>query len=785
MEYTLRLNTILNYAHQEADRLSNESIMPDHLVLAILRIGEGAAYDLLIREKVDLVSFKERMDSHMRAIALPSEQNKVPTLSSTCTTIMKVCAMIAKAYGSSVAGSLHLLMAILREHMNFPAMMLERDYGLTYAHLLELYPLPQAKIKDTAADYDVEDDDKKEQANKDKSNWPADFLSHLAGGFILLNSRHIGGNKEDKDDDDNDELSSETPALDNYGRDLTEMARRGELDPVVGREDEIQRVMEILYRRKKNNPILIGDPGVGKSAIVEGLAQMMVTTSNSSRRIISLDIASMVAGTTYRGQFEQRMKEVITELREHKEIILFIDEIHTLIGAGNAQGSLDAANILKPALARGEVQCIGATTTAEYRASIEKDGALERRFQKIMVRPTTVEETYRILTRLSETYSKFHQVHYSKEALRACAALTDRYIADRALPDKAIDAMDEAGSSVSQPGKCVEITPDHVAAVVSRMSGIPVQRVAQHENERLMNMDSVLRQHVIGQDKAIERLVRAIRRSRLGLRDPHRPIGTFFFLGPTGVGKTYLAQSLAEEMFGSRDALIRFDMSEYMEKHTVSLLVGAPPGYIAHEEGGKLTEAVRRRPYSIILFDEIEKAHPDIFNILLQVLDEGRMTDRQGHSVDFRNTIIILTSNVGSRQIKDFGSGVGFDVGQLTETQTEQMLHKALEKAFPPEFVNRIDDIITFSPLSRTSLARIIDIEVEQLISRLRKNGRHLYIGEQARQQLLDISYDPKNGARPIRRAIQVQLEDLITERLLKHPEQKSISISILPNINK
>ena len=791
MEYTIRLNTILSYARQEAERIGNDQIFPDHLMLAILRLEEGTAYDLLVRADVNMNVLKERINNHMHSIALQTVAAAQIPFSPACNRIFNFCKAVANAYKCSVIGSIHLLLSILREHTNFPSMMLAHDYGLTYAKAIELYPLPHPQMNDATHDYSLDENDNQTDDNHN-NNWPSDFLSHIAGGFILLNSRHIENNQNNNDQDDNsdndndDDHSSKTPALDLYGRDLTEMARRHELDPVVGREDEIQRVMEILYRRKKNNPILIGDPGVGKSAIVEGLAQMLIhTKSHSNRRIISLDMASMVAGTTYRGQFEQRMKEVISELREHKEIILFIDEIHTLIGAGNAQGTLDAANILKPALARGEVQCIGATTTSEYRTTIEKDGALERRFQKILIRPTTPEETYHILRRLSETYGQYHHVHYTDAALRACANLTDRYIADRYLPDKAIDAMDEAGSSASQPDIITEITTDHIAAVVSRMSGIPIQRVAQEENEQLRHMDAVLRQHVIGQDRAIERIVRAIRRSRLGLRDPHRPIGTFFFLGPTGVGKTYLAQSLAEEMFGSRDAIIRFDMSEYMEKHTVSLLVGAPPGYIAHEDGGKLTEAVRRRPYSIVLFDEIEKAHPDIFNVLLQVLDEGRMTDRQGHSVDFRNTIIILTSNIGTRQLHDFGTGLGFDAGPITTEQVEHTLHKALEKAFPPEFVNRIDDIITFSPLTRASLAHIINIEVDQLTLRLRKSGHRLFVSDKVRQQLLDISYDPQKGARPIRRAVQTQLEDLITERLLNHPEQKSISISVLPETIK
>jgi ATP-dependent Clp protease ATP-binding subunit ClpC len=555
-------------------------------------------------------------------------------------------------------------------------------------------------------------------------------------------------------------------------------------------------VIQILSRRKKNNPILIGEPGVGKSAIVEGLALRIVAKeipALEGKRIIALDIASMVAGTTYRGQFEERIKTVIKELHDHPEIILFVDEIHTLMGAGNAQGSLDAANILKPALARGEVQCIGATTVNEYRTSIEKDGALERRFQKVTVQPTTADETYTILTRLSETYGQFHNVQYTQEALRACVSLTDRYITDRQFPDKAIDAMDEVGACVGErlevkgerlevkgerlevkgdevkgdEVKRREITEADVARVVSQMSGVPVQRVAQAEGEQLRQMASVLQQRVIGQNEAVKKVVKAIQRSRMGLRDPRKPIGTFFLLGPTGVGKTHLAQCLAEEMFGSRNAIIRFDMSEYMEKHTVSLLVGAPPGYVAHEDGGKLTEAVRRKPYSIVLFDEIEKAHPDIFNVLLQVMDEGRLTDRQGHVVDFKNTIIILTSNVGTRQLNDFGAGIGFGADNLDDKTSERMLVKALQRTFPPEFVNRLDDIIVFHPLSKEDLAQILWLELRPLQARLESMGYTLELTDETRDAILHMAHDKQYGARPLKRAIQTLVEDPLTDKLL------------------
>ena len=587
---------------------------------------------------------------------------------------------------------------------------------------------------------------------------------------------------------------TDTPALTKYGRDLTAQAKNGELDPVIGRQIEIERVIQILSRRKKNNPILIGEPGVGKSAIVEGLALRIAAKeipALEGKRIISLDIASMVAGTTYRGQFEERIKTVIKELHDHPEIILFVDEIHTLMGAGNAQGSLDAANILKPALARGEVQCIGATTINEYRTSIEKDGALERRFQKVTVQPTTPDETYTILTRLSETYGQFHHVRYTQEALRACVNLTDRYITDRQFPDKAIDAMDEVGACLGekiarQEGDDTtgeeairrEVTEADVARVVSQMSGVPVQRVAQAEGEQLRQMASTLQQRVIGQDEAVKKVVKAIQRSRMGLRDPRKPIGTFFLLGPTGVGKTHLAQCLAEEMFGSRNAIIRFDMSEYMEKHTVSLLVGAPPGYVAHEDGGKLTEAVRRKPYSIVLFDEIEKAHPDIFNVLLQVMDEGRLTDRQGHVVDFKNTIIILTSNVGTRQLNDFGAGIGFGVDNLDDKASERTLIKALQRTFPPEFVNRLDDIIVFHALNDEALAQILWLELRPLQARLEAMGYSFDLTDKTRDEILRLARDKQYGARPLKRAIQTMIEDPLTDKMLAGElENKQIKI--------
>lgn len=758
MPLTVRLNKILIYARDEAERLQNMQILPEHLVLGILRLAEGQAFDLLRKAGLSAEETKGNLDT-----ALQQEQRDTIepiTRSVQVESIMRIAEGISREYRADAVGSAHLLLAILRHRINRAALYLANAWGITYEQIVEIYAQPHATTQSPSAGMgqgsDVEDSKpRRSQTNAGK----------------------VGT----------------TTALDKYGHDLTKQAQVGKLDPVVGREVEIERVVQILSRRKKNNPILIGEPGVGKSAIVEGLALRIVGNEAGAlagKRIITLDVASMVAGTTYRGQFEERMKSVLQELQRHPEVILFIDEIHTIIGAGNAQGSLDAANILKPALARGEVQCIGATTTNEYRTSIEKDGALERRFQKVVVRPTTPEETLSILNRLSEHYAEYHHVIYPEETLQAAVSLAERYITDRAFPDKAIDVMDEAGARAHARAKAVgdepqepyTITVDDIASVVSMMSGVPVQRVQKAETERLRTMDETLRKRVIGQDEAVNTIVRAIRRSRLGLRDPRRPIGTFFFLGPTGVGKTYLAQCLAEEMFGSRDAVIRFDMSEYMEKHTVSLLVGAPPGYVAHEDGGKLTEAVRRKPYSIVLFDEIEKAHPDIFNILLQVLDEGRLTDRQGHVVDFRNTIIILTSNVGTRQLKEFGAGIGFGVSDMDTKTSNQMLLKALQKTFPPEFLNRIDNVITFQPLTRDALARIVNIEVALLQERLRKTGHQLVLTPEVTMQLTEKAYDPQNGARPVKRAIQTYLEDPLTDVLLAHPQQKRITIKQLQN---
>ena len=763
MQQTPNLHTIFSYASEEAGRLGNAEIMPDHLLLGIIRLGAGKAFELLMQAGMDPVECKRKIDERLRQ----TETTQTQKLSRASERVVRLTGIEARSYQAETCGSVHLLMGLLRDRINYPAMYLEQQHGIDYECIERLYPkpdpLPQGEL------------------TLDEQPQERETTIHIFGP-------DMGNSKKQKG-------KTDTPALTKYGRDLTAQAKNGELDPVIGRQIEIDRVIQILSRRKKNNPILIGEPGVGKSAIVEGLALRIVAKeipALEGKRIISLDIASMVAGTTYRGQFEERIKTVIKELNDHPEVILFIDEIHTLMGAGNAQGSLDAANILKPALARGEVQCIGATTISEYRTSIEKDGALERRFQKVTVQPTNADETYTILTRLSETYGQFHHVQYTQEAIRACVNLTDRYITDRQFPDKAIDAMDEVGAHVQQSRAKINnvvideahdasvlpknqryfgdpeiITEADVARIVSQMSGVPVQRVAQAEGEQLRQMADVLQQRVIGQEEAVQKVVKAIQRSRMGLRDPRKPIGTFFLLGPTGVGKTHLAQCLAEEMFGNRNAIIRFDMSEFMEKHTVSLLVGAPPGYVAHEDGGKLTEAVRRKPYSIVLFDEIEKAHPDIFNVLLQVMDEGRLTDRQGHIVDFKNTIIILTSNVGTRQLSEFGAGIGFGADSLDDKATERMLTKALQRTFPPEFVNRLDDIIVFHPLNDEALAQILWLELRPLQVRLEAMGYSLELSDETQQEILRLARDKQYGARPLKRAIQTLIEDPLTDKLL------------------
>ena len=810
MNYSDNLNKVIQLSKTEAKRLGCSFVTPDHLLLGLLGVEGAKARDVLREAGVDIAEAQHHIEQ--RNLHTGAEDIQ-PQFDKQAERILRILDLETKAYKADTAHTEHLLMALLRERINKAAIYLQDNWQVSYESMEPRLPRPVEQPKmgmDFSSDLedDMPDEERMQQKPRPKQS------------------------------------DSKTPALDKFGKDLTRQAEEGSLDPVIGRESEIERVVEILSRRKKNNPILIGEPGVGKSAIVEGLALRIVHHEVSpmlfDKRIVTLDIASMVAGTTYRGQFEERMKSVINELQKNPNIILFIDEIHTIIGAGNASGTLDAANILKPALARGEVQCIGATTIAEYRKSVEKDGALERRFQKVVVNPTDRNQTLEILRKLSSSYGRHHNVLYSEEVLRACVDFTDRYISDRAFPDKAIDAMDEVGAraqvvseekpdfigvleqekaaiiaqqeAVAQSKNYKEaialrdkqealqqkmneqitqwkaerlqaptiLSVDDVARVVSLMSGVPVQRVQADENQKLRNMTEVLQSKVIGQDDAVKTVVKAIQRSRLGLKDPKRPIGTFFFLGPTGVGKTYLAQCLAEEMFGSKDALIRFDMSEYMEKHTTSLLVGAPPGYIAHEDGGKLTEAVRRKPYSIVLFDEIEKAHPDIFNVLLQVLDEGRLTDRQGKVVDFKNTIIILTSNVGTRQLNDFGAGVGFKSSdEIDEKSTRQTLLKALRKQFPPEFVNRIDNVVHFSPLRSEALHAIIRLEMRGLTQRLSQQGLQLDITIEALNWLVEKSDSKQYGARPLKRSIQTYVEDALTDLLLHDERHARISVKL------
>ncbi len=812
MNYTEKLFMSLQYARQEAERLGNETIAPEHLLLGMLRLGSNKACELLQVAGADLANVKALLESQESGIKSQDITANTPFDAQT-ERILRILDMETQAYHTTEADTEHLLLAILKERMNPVADMLLKNYHITYDSIVTLYPKPM-NLPKMGADFMEEEEDDEDM--------PAG--SSLRGRTATAKpSSGAKGN-------------SDTPALDAFGTDLTQAAEEGRLDPVVGREKEIERIMQILSRRKKNNPILIGDPGVGKSAIVEGLAMRLTPTA---QRIIALDIASMVAGTKYRGQFEERMKTVLNELKQHPEIILFIDEIHTIIGAGNQAGQLDAANILKPALARGEIQCIGATTLNEYRTSIEKDGALERRFQKVIVPPTTKEETLDILHKLAPTYGEHHHVTYSDAVLQACIDLTDRYITDRSFPDKAIDAMDEVGArthatshipnpritaleaeiealkaeknavlqeqnyeravAIRDQEKAVkqtlqhemrqwqaaqaeqknEVTIDDVTYVVALMSGVPISRIAQAENERLRSMAETIQQRVIGQDEAVRTVVRSIQRSRVGLKDPNRPIGTFLFLGPTGVGKTYLAQCLAEEMFGTKEAIIRFDMSEYMEKHAVSLLVGAPPGYVGHEDAGRLTEAVRRKPYAIVLFDEIEKAHADIFNLLLQLMDEGRLTDRQGRQVDFKNTIIILTSNVGTRQLKDFGAGIGFATAEtLSAADTERMLKKALQKTFSPEFINRIDSIVTFNQLAHDSLVKILDLELKHVQERLQTLGYHLTLTPEAQDLLLQKGYDVQYGARPLKRTVANELENAVTDFLLLQGTQNEDSAS-------
>ncbi|MEE0985604.1 MAG: ATP-dependent Clp protease ATP-binding subunit [Bacteroidaceae bacterium] len=803
--------SVFNFSKEEAERTECDNVSPEHLLLGILRQNVSKATRMMYKVQPDLLSLKRHLEkvARERKVATVPDRNSLE-LNREATRLMRLSVLEARAQHSEEVDTEHLLRAMLKDQGS-PIQQLLEEHGLTRENVY-------GDVKDGYSHLDDEDESEKSDGRFETS------------GSIDKDSSTLTMKKSSK---------SGTPVLDNFCTDLTAKARKGELDPVVGREKEMERVAQILSRRKKNNPILIGEPGVGKSAIVEGLAQRIVERKVArqlwGKRILTLDMASMVAGTKFRGQFEERVRNLLQELEANPDVIIYIDEIHTIIGAGGSQGSMDAANMLKPALARGQMQCIGATTIDEFRKTIEKDGALDRRFQKIIVAQSTADETLQILYRLRPAYEKHHKVQYTDEALDACVRLTQRYVSDRSFPDKAIDAMDESGARMhifnipanmeidnletelrdieerknmaiksqnyeaaadlrdelqmkseqleqlqrawveEQEQNHTLVTEDTVAQVVSIMTGIPAHRIGDEENTRLRQLHKNLHDCVVGQDEAVQKVARAIQRSRVGLKDPNRPIGTFLFVGPTGVGKTYLTKRLAVEMFGSEASLIRIDMSEYGEKHTVSRMMGAPPGYVGYEEGGQLTERVRRKPYSIVLLDEIEKAHPDVFNILLQVMDEGRLTDGNGTTIDFRNTIIIMTSNSGTRQIKDFGTGIGFQNRSTDEDrkqQTRSIVEKALKKQFAPEFLNRLDDIVYFDRLSREDIRRIADIELKPLLRRIKEMGYTLELSDKTIEQIATEGYDVQYGARPLRRAIQRIIEDPICEMLLaEHSE--------------
>ena len=809
--FSPRVKDVIGYSKEEALRLCHDTIGSEHLVLGILREAEGSAIEILESLGVDLLILREKIESLNEIGDKDINPKRNIPLTRQAEKALKTTFLEAKLYSSPTIRTAHLLLCVLRND-NDPVTGVFRNIGIDYSSVKAEYQnrfmedSPEESSNFSSSNYD---DDLKDQEN--------------TGGQDRVSKNKPAANPKSK-----------SPVLDNFGRDLTKLAAEGKLDPVVGREKEIERVSQVLSRRKKNNPLLIGEPGVGKSAIAEGLALRIVNKKVSrvlfDRRVVTLDLASLVAGTKYRGQFEERMKALMNELEKNDEIILFIDELHTLVGAGGATGSLDASNMFKPALARGEIQCIGATTLDEYRQYIEKDGALERRFQKVIVDPPSASETLEILENLKTHYEDHHNVTYSKKALEACVNLTIRYVSDRHLPDKAIDALDEAGSRVHIKGihvpnevtdlenelkiirekkievvkkqryeeaaklrddeKSIEtklleaqakweetvkenrqsVTEEHISEVVSMMTGIPVQKVAQKELDKLGTMESDIKSKIIGQDKAVKKVVRAIQRNRAGLKDPNKPIGSFIFLGSTGVGKTQLAKEIAIQLFDSEDALIRMDMSEYMEKFAISRLVGAPPGYVGYEEGGQLTEKVRRKPYSVILLDEVEKAHPDVFNLLLQALDDGHMTDSLGRKVDFRNTLIIMTSNIGSRRLKDFGTGVGFGTKTSNEKKDEiskGVLESALNKAFAPEFLNRIDDVVIFNNLSKDDIDKIVKIEAEILVKRMSTIGFEVKITEKAIEFIGSKGYDPKFGARPLTRAIQKFVEDPLAEEIV------------------
>ncbi len=736
-----QLNSIINYSREEAMRTGSYGIAPDHLLLAILRHRENSAVDALVGTGTDIEEMKQFIDSHIFTNEhIPYSEIDNISFSRGAQNVLSFTILEATKLRCREAGPEHLLLALCRAAGSYGSSYL-RDNGIDYGYIFRYMD----------RNHMLERGEEEEDAQQDGLN--AEI--------------HIRPAEEKKEEE-------QVSPLKEFGYDITQAAREGRLDPLVGREDEIQRVIQILGRRRKNNPMLVGDPGVGKSAIVEGIALKIVNDDVpavlAGKRLISLDLGSIVAGTKYRGDFEKRLKAIIKEVSESPDVILFIDEFHTIVGAGGASGSLDAANMLKPALARGDIQCIGATTLDEFRKNVEKDGALDRRFQKIVVEHTDIPHTASILRRLKTNYEKHHNVIYTEEAIDACVRMSDRYITDRCLPDKAIDAMDEAGSMVrlKNPKKTGRVTAEDVAKVISKMTGIPSGRVAESEGGKLMKMRQKLQERIIGQDEAIEKVVRAIQRNRAGIKDPGKPIGTFIFFGPTGVGKTQLAKSLAEYLFDSEENMIRLDMSEYMEKFNVSRLIGAPPGYVGFEDGGQLSERVRRKPYCVVLLDEIEKAHPDVFNLLLQVMDEGRLTDSNGRTISFRNTIVIMTSNVGSRELDEYGSGVGFNTaGKNLRTSRKTILEKAVRKAFPPEFINRVDEQVFFRALDKEDIERIIDIELKGLKQRVSEAGFNLNVTPSAKRFVADAGYDPSYGARPLKRAVQRHIEDPVSEQII------------------
>ena len=736
-----QLNSIINYSREEAMRTGSYGIAPDHLFLGILRHRENSAVDALVGTGTDIEEMKQFIDSHIFTNEhIPYSEIDNISFSRGAQNVLSFTILEATKLRCREAGPEHLLLALCRAAGSYGSSYL-RDNGIDYGYIFRYMD----------RNHMLERGEDEAEAQQDGIN--AEI--------------HIRPTEEKKEEE-------QVSPLKEFGYDITQAAREGRLDPLVGREDEIQRVIQILGRRRKNNPMLVGDPGVGKSAIVEGIALKIVNDDVPSvlagKRLISLDLGSIVAGTKYRGDFEKRLKAIIKEVSESPDVILFIDEFHTIVGAGGASGSLDAANMLKPALARGDIQCIGATTLDEFRKNVEKDGALDRRFQKIVVEHTDIAHTTSILHRLKTNYEKHHNVIYTEEAIEACVRMSERYITDRCLPDKAIDAMDEAGSMVrlKNPKKTGRVTAEDVAKVISKMTGIPSGRVAESEGGKLMKMRQKLQERIIGQDEAIEKVVRAIQRNRAGIKDPGKPIGTFIFFGPTGVGKTQLAKSLAEYLFDSEENMIRLDMSEYMEKFNVSRLIGAPPGYVGFEEGGQLSERVRRKPYCVVLLDEIEKAHPDVFNLLLQVMDEGRLTDSNGRTISFRNTIVIMTSNVGSRELDEYGSGVGFNTaGKNLRTNRKSILEKAVRKAFPPEFINRVDEQVFFRALDKEDIEKIIDIELKELKQRVSEAGFNLNVTPSAKRFVADAGYDPSYGARPLKRAIQRHIEDPVSEQII------------------